>query len=113
MDWVRDETIDQRRLGQEEGPRQENLRGFLEVRKVLVGLLGSCFKRYDEGSMGARGLPACANCGASSPLAVVVNFERRSVPLLRMAFRRASAFAAADMVMVGRDEEAGQATRRV
>jgi hypothetical protein len=44
-------------------------------------------------------LPECTNCGTSS-LAEVVSFERRSLPLLRMAFLRASAFAAADMMPV-------------
>ena len=45
-------------------------------------------------------VPLCTNWGASSPLAEVVSFERRSLPLLRIAFRRASAFAfaAADMM---------------
>lgn len=88
-------------MGQGEDPRQGNLRDFLEAQKVLVGLPGSRFNRYDEKSTDARGSPDCANCGASSPLAVVVSFERRSVPLLRMAFLRASALAAADMMEMG------------
>jgi hypothetical protein len=45
-----------------------------------------------------------AYAGASSPLPVVVSFARRSVPRLKIAFRRASARAAADMVV--EEEEA-------
>lgn len=44
-------------------------------------------------------VPSGIYAGASSPRAEVVNFANRSDPLLRMAFRLAAAFSAAeDMV---------------
>ena len=47
--------------------------------------------------------------GASSPRAEVVSFASLSVPLLRMALRRASARAAADIVVGKRlESEAGE-----
>lgn len=44
--------------------------------------------------------PSGANAAASSPLAEDVSFARRSLPRDRIAFLRASALAAADMVVL-------------
>ncbi|KAF8480783.1 hypothetical protein DFH94DRAFT_427976 [Russula ochroleuca] len=44
-----------------------------------------------------RGLPVCTNCGVSSPLAGIVDFERRSCLCWGWPFIR-SAFVVADMM---------------
>jgi len=52
--------------------------------------------------------PSWRYAGASSPRAEVVSFASRSVPRLRMALRRASARAAADIVVQirrGKDDD--------
>ena len=45
--------------------------------------------------------PSAVNAAASSPRAEDVSFARRSLPRDRIAFLRASALAAADMVVMG------------
>jgi hypothetical protein len=62
------------------------------------GMLGASPTKLAAAALG--GTSAFKYAGASSPRAVVVNFDRRSVPLLRIALRRASARAVADIVMV-------------
>lgn len=74
----------------------------------MLLLLDSSPRKFRE--MLGKGGSSCMYAGASSPRAEVVSFASLSVPLLRMALRRASARAAADMVVGKRlfESEAGE-----
>jgi hypothetical protein len=67
--------------------------------REMLGKGGSSFYVGKGGEIYFVDKPSCMYAGASSPRAEVVSFASLSVPLLRMALRRASARAAADIVV--------------